>query len=71
MRHTQFVFRWVALWSQCNMLDGLREHFCLYDSKAPGAGMRFFTTKKACKAHITERYGYIARRADLLEEPHC
>ena len=71
MRHVMIKFKWAALWSKCNMLDGLTEHFCLYDWKDRARGLQLFDTKKACKAYITREFGYIARRADLQAEPHC
>lgn len=36
----------------------------------PGPGFyRLFRTRRACRAYIEERYGYIRRRPDLKAEP--
>ena len=52
---------WAAKWQQ----HGTREHL-LHDKGLP----MIFKTKREAMAYIKEKYGYIAKRADLRAAPH-
>ena len=56
---------WAAQWHSKNRLDGERRHI-LYQDLFP----KLFRTRSECREWIKEKYGYIADRADLREEPH-
>ena len=56
---------WAAEWHSCNRLDGERRHI-LYEDSLP----KMFRTRAETRAYIKEKYGYIATRRDLCEEPH-
>lgn len=58
--------RWAILWRQHNLLDGKREHLLGDGHDLP----LMFLTRKECRAHIKEHYGYITTRPDLKVEPH-
>ena len=56
---------WAAQWRSRNRLDGYTRHLC-YENCLPV----LFHTRKECRKFIESRYGYIAERPDLQEEPH-
>ena len=62
---------WAAKWSQTNILDGRREHLILFDWKEKPRRPLLFRTRRECRAFIEREYGYIRKRKDLLNEPHC
>lgn len=70
LRCSKTLILWAALESKCNLLDGVTEHFILYDWR-DRQWLRLFATKRECAAWIKETHGYVARRADLRREPHC
>lgn len=57
--------RWAVLNRSDSRLDGYCEH-----PEYDGTGFKLFRTRKAARAFIKERYGYIAKRPDLRAEPH-
>lgn len=57
--------KWAALWRSNNRLDGHQEHI-IYRELMPV----LFLTRKAARAWIAEKYGYIKSRQDLRTEPH-
>ena len=56
---------WGALWYSKNILDGITKHI-IYENCLPA----LFRTKKEAMQFIKQKYGYIATRKDLREEPH-
>ena len=56
---------WAAKWRSDNELDGRKEHI-LYENLLPA----LFRTRQDCRDFIKQKYGYIAERLDLQEEPH-
>lgn len=60
------IMRWGAMWHSKNRLDGLREHILFTDDCKPA----LFHTKAEAMSYIKLKYGYIAKRQDLREEPH-
>ena len=56
---------WAANWRSCNELDGRKEHI-IYENLLPA----LFRTRQDCRDFIKQKYGYIAERLDLQEEPH-
>ena len=56
---------WAGQWHSCNRLDGDRKHL-LYEDCLP----KLFKTRKAAREYLKEKYGYIANRLDLQDEPH-
>jgi len=56
---------WGALWRSNNILDGKKAHI-IYDNLLPA----LFGTRHECREFIRRRYGYIADRPDLQDEPH-
>ena len=58
------VERWGALWHTVNKLDGEKKHI-IFDNCLPV----MFVTKREIKEYIKKRYGYIAERKDLRQEP--
>jgi len=56
---------WAAEWRSKNLLDGERRHI-IYKDLLPA----LFRTRRECRSFIKERYGYIANRPDLRNEPH-
>lgn len=56
---------WGALWRSNNRLDGKREHL-IYENLKPV----LFRTRRECREFIKQKYGYIAERLDLQDEPH-
>ena len=59
------MVRWGAKWRSKNKLDGITEHI-VFDNLDPVLSH----TKKGITEFIKERYGYIAKRKDLRQEPH-
>jgi hypothetical protein len=59
--------RWAAKWVSNNQLDGRHEHLIrdMYN-----CNVLLFHTRAAARAFIKEKYGYIATREDLKQEPH-
>ena len=58
------VERWGALWHTKNKLDGEVTHI-IFENYLPV----MFVTKREAKEYIKKRYGYIAGRKDLRQEP--
>jgi len=56
---------WAAEWHSKNQLDGERRHI-IYENLLPA----LFRTRRECRDFIKEKYGYIAERPDLQNEPH-
>ena len=56
---------WAGEWHSKNNLDGERRHI-LYENLLPA----LFRTRHECRAYIKDKYGYIAGRRDLRDEPH-
>ena len=56
---------WGALWRSHCRLDGKREHL-IYESLKPV----LFRTRRESRDFIKQKYGYIANRTDLQDEPH-
>ena len=56
---------WAAEWRSDNLLDGKNRHI-IYDNLLP----KLFRTRRECRQFIQKRYGYIASRPDLQQEPH-
>jgi hypothetical protein len=56
---------WAAQWRSKNQLDGITKHI-INDNRLPA----LFKTREECRKFIEARYGYIAEREDLQEEPH-
>lgn len=67
MRITSVATRWAVKWHSRNRLDGLTEHFVW--TKGGNAPL-LFRSRREARAHIREKWGYIATRADLRTEPH-
>lgn len=68
---------WAVKWRQeGNNPDGYgREHLVLFDYKLRRGprgnyNVMVFATRREARAFAKERYGYIARRADLRRWPH-
>ena len=57
--------KWGGLWRSGNNLDGKREHL-IFDNCLPVLK----TTRREMRLYIKDRYGYIATRPDLRNEPH-
>lgn len=57
--------RWGAMWHLKNQLDG-EEGRLMFRLYLPV----LFVTKKEATQYIKEKYGYIAKRKDLRNEPH-
>ncbi len=57
--------RWSVLWRSSNRLDGETRRV-MWNAGNP----LLFRTRAQALAYIKDRYGYIARRADLRREPH-
>jgi hypothetical protein len=57
---------WAVRWRSENSLDGRREHL-MWDGHPH---VVLFRSRAACRSSIRERYGYIAARPDLRQEPH-
>ncbi len=55
---------WAAEWHSQNMPDGERRYI-IYEGYLPA----LFRTRRECRQFIQTRYGYIAVRPDLREEP--
>ncbi len=55
---------WAGQWHSQNYLDGDTKHI-LYEDCLP----KLFRTRLACRGYIKEKYGYIADRPDLRDEP--
>jgi len=56
---------WAAEWHSNSLLDGENRHL-IFHNYLPA----LFRTRRECRTFIKERYGYIAERKDLREEPH-
>jgi hypothetical protein len=56
---------WGALWYSNNHLDGITRYI-IYENYIPA----LFNTKREVMKFIKDRYGYIAKRKDLRDEPH-
>ena len=56
---------WAGEWHSRNNLDGDRWHI-LNENCLPA----LFRTRRECRDYIKDRYGYIAERQDLRDEPH-
>jgi len=56
---------WAALWRSDSRLGGKRRHI-IYEDLKPA----LFRTRRECREFIKVKYGYIAERPDLQEEPH-
>jgi len=56
---------WAAEWHSKNLLDGERRHI-IYNNCLPA----LFRTRRECREFIKDKYGYIAERPDLRDEPH-
>ena len=56
---------WAAQWHSKNNLDGERRHIC-YENCLP----KLFRRRSECREWVKLRYGYIANRPDLRDEPH-
>lgn len=66
MRKNDIVIeRWGALWRSNNKLDGVNQHI-IFENYLPA----LFLTKKEAIKFIKQKYGYIATRKDLRDEPH-
>lgn len=57
-------------------LDGHREYFAgaagvVKPREVSGCRWLLFRTRDAARDYIKSRYGYIAKRKDLREPPHC
>lgn len=59
--------RWAIKWREENRLDGKRENFI---TETTGVGYLLFRTREEARNTIKERWGYIAKRKDLRQEPH-
>jgi hypothetical protein len=62
----KMVNLWVAEWHSRNRLDGDTRHIIYDDNCLPD----LFRTRKVCREFIKNKYGYIAERKDLRQEPH-
>ena len=60
---------WAVEWYSVNRLDGETRRLQWCPESGPG-DYRLFRTRRACRAYIEERYGYIRNRPDLRAEPH-
>jgi hypothetical protein len=60
------VKRWAVQWNSKNLLDGPCQYFM-----RKGVEPVLFRTRQEARRFITEKFGYIAARADLQSEPHC
>ena len=56
---------WAAEWHSRNILDG-ETRYIINENYVP----KLFHTRRACRQFIQEKYGYIAIRPDLRQEPH-
>ena len=56
---------WAGEWHSNNYLDGESRHI-INDNCLPA----LFRTRRKCREFIKEKYGYIAGRPDLQNEPH-
>lgn len=56
---------WGCMWRSKNKPDGSNKHL-LYEGGVPA----LFRDRKAARAYIQAKYGYILRRPDLRAEPH-
>jgi len=56
---------WAALLRSESRLDGKRQYI-IYEDLRPA----LFRTRRECREFIKLKYGYIAERPDLQEEPH-
>lgn len=56
---------WAAEWHSNNKLDGETRHIINYNSLPA-----LFRKRRECRAFIKDKYGYIAERPDLRDEPH-
>lgn len=57
--------RWTVLWRSRTRLDGVTEVFMW-----EGGNPLLFPTRRAARAYIEGKYGYIKSRPDLQAEPH-
>ena len=60
------VIRWAVLWRSDSALDGPQAHFLFNRDCMP----QLFRTRQATRAWVQEHWGYLAKRPDLLAEPH-
>ena len=56
---------WGALWRSNNRLDGKCEHIIIEKCRPV-----LFRTRRESREFIKQKYGYIAERQDLQDEPH-
>ena len=68
---------WGVRWKSKNRIDGeSRQHLIGSCGVSPIPELRgctgalMFATKRECIQHIKQKYGYIAKRKDLRDEPH-
>ncbi len=59
------MVRWVVLFRSKNRLDGYRQYIIREHGEWAA-----FKTRRAARAYVLDRFGYIARRDDLRREPH-
>jgi len=57
---------WGAEWHSNDALDGDRRHIINDNNCLPA----LFRTRRECRNYIKYKYGYIAERPDLQDEPH-
>ncbi len=58
--------KWAVQWRSDNTLDGRTRRL---QGDFHGLSM-LFHTRRECRAHIEQEYGYIRTRSDLRAEPH-
>ena len=67
---------WAVKWESNNQLDGHRAWLCgcaqhmLRPSHLAGYTTMVFKSRREAREYISRRYGYIADRPDLKQEPH-
>ena len=59
---------WAVEWHDHNRVEGCQRHLQWSPETGPG-DYRLFRTRRACRAYIEARYGYIRERPDLRAEP--
>jgi hypothetical protein len=69
-------YRWAVEWQQKNKLDGETAQWMARYFRHPrdpiytGCSLALFATRQQAREWVWEYYGYIAKRPDLMAEPH-
>jgi hypothetical protein len=59
---------WGVEWHTTNKVDGDRRDL-IWDGHPPHVFPHLFRTRRECRAHIAETWGYLQDRPDLKAEP--